>query len=377
MKIIVVGAGASGIMFAIARKRSHPKDEIIVLEHLDKPLKKILATGNGKCNLGNKKLTKDTYNSDFVYNLMEKYDFNTQRDFLDSLNIKTTLVDNLLYPISMSATTVRNALLTMCEKYKIQIINNVEVNDYLVNDNSVEVMTNKDSYICDKLVIATGGKSSPKLGSDGILFDTLIEHGYQNININPGLCPIYTLENTKELDGIRVNAKVTLYKDDKKIHTEDGEVLFKKNGLSGIVIFNISRLIAKDLNRKYKIYLDLLPIVDRDDLGLFLSTNSPRALLDAYLNPKLANYINDKKLKGHDLINEIKNLKFTFKGLYGFEYSQISVGGISLKDVDSYLESTIEKNVYFIGECLNVDGPCGGYNLMWAFASALNLSDYM
>ncbi len=377
MKIIVVGAGASGIMFAIARKRSHPKDEIIVLEHLDTPLKKILATGNGKCNLANKKLTKDIYNSDFVYNLMEKYDFNTQRDFLDSINIKTTLVGDLLYPISMSATTVRNALLKMCEKYKIQIISNVEVNDYLVNDNSVEVMTNNDSYICDKLVIATGGKSSPKLGSDGILFDTLIEHGYQNININPGLCPIYTIENTHTLDGIRVNARVSLFKNNTKIHDENGEVLFKKHGLSGIVIFNISRLIAKDRNSEYKICLDLLPEIDRDELGLYLSTHSPKELLDAYLNPKLADYIFNKKLKGFDLINEIKNMKFTFKDLYGFEYSQVSVGGIQLKDVNNYLESNIEKNVYFIGECLDVDAPCGGYNLMWAFASALNLSDYM
>lgn len=377
MKILVIGAGASGIMFAIARKRSHPKDEIVVLEHLDKPLKKILATGNGKCNLGNAGSIKDIYNDEFASLIVDKYDFHTQREFIESLNIKTKLIDNLLYPISESAVTVRNALLKASEKAGIKIICNEEIDEYVVNDNYIEVFTKSSSYKCDKLVIASGGKSSPKLGSDGSIFNIIKEHRYQIENINPGLCPIYVKEKTKSLDGIRVKANVTLFRNDKKIHVESGEVLFKERGLSGIVIFNLSRIIARELNAKYKISIDLLPSVDSEDLGIFLSFNSPRVLLDSYLNPKLADYIYEKDLKSHALINEIKGLKFTFDKLYGFEFSQVSVGGISLSNVKDNLESTKEKNVYFLGECLNVDAPCGGYNLMWAFASALHLADHM
>lgn len=377
MKILVIGAGASGIMFAIARKRSHPKDEIVVLEHLDKPLKKILATGNGKCNLGNAGSIEGIYNDEFASLIVDKYDFHTQREFVESLNIKTKLIDNLLYPISESAVTVRNALLKASEKAGIKIICNEEIDEYVVNDNYIEVFTKSSSYKCDKLVIASGGKSSPKLGSDGSIFNIIKEHRYQIENINPGLCPIYVKEKTKSLDGIRVKANVTLFKNDKRIHDESGEVLFKERGLSGIVIFNISRIIARELNANYKISIDLLPSVDAEDLGIFLSFNSPRVLLDSYLNPKLADYIYEKNLKSHALINEIKGLKFTFDKLYGFEFSQVSVGGILLSNVKDNLESTKEKNVYFLGECLNVDAPCGGYNLMWAFASALHLADHM
>ncbi len=375
MQIIVVGAGVSGVMFAIARKRSHPKDEILILEHLDEPLKKILATGNGKCNIANIGSIKDIYNSNFATDIVRKYDAETILMFLDSLNIKTKCIGDLVYPISESAVTVRNALLNACNKSNIKIECNQHVNDYVINDRSIEVYTDDKTYKCDALVFAVGGKSNPKLGSDGSLLETFKEHGYSIKEIKPGLCPIKIKEDVKTLDGVRVKSTVSLLKNNKIIHKESGELHFKDKGLSGICIFNISRLIAQNNHENYTIKVDFLPDVDDEDLGIFLSFNSPTDLLNSYLHPKLGNYLAKENKKGIELINTVKRHQFTFKDFYGFDYSQVSVGGILLNNLKDTFESRIEKRVYFIGEALDVDAPCGGYNLMWAFASALNLTE--
>ncbi len=377
MKIVVVGAGVSGVIFALSYKRSHPKDDVLILERKEEPLKKILATGNGKCNIGNKGSLKDIYGSDFAYEIVLKYNLKSQLSFLDSLNIKTKEVGDLIYPISESAVTVRNALLKALEKEHIEIKTNEEVTDYIANDEEIEVFTENNRFIVDKLVFSVGGKSSPNLGSNGNLIPTFKEHGYKLKEMNPGLCPIYIKEDVKTLDGVRVKADVSLLKNNKLIHKESGELLFKDKGLSGIVIFNVSRIIARDLEAEYKIKIDLLPNVAFEDLGIFLSFHSKDELLDSYLHPKLANYLRKENLKGHDLINSIKGHIFTFKKLYDFEFSQVSVGGILLKEIKDNFESILEKNVYFIGETLDVDAPCGGYNLMWAIASGLSLADHI
>ena len=377
MRVIVVGAGASGVLFALAYKRSHHKDEVILLEHKEEPLKKILATGNGKCNLGNTGPIKGIYNSSFAEEVIRNNDIKTQLAFLDSLNIKTKDVNGLIYPISESAVTVRNALLKALEKANIKVYCSEEVNEYSVNDNSIDVYTNTNHFVADKLIISTGGNSSPSLGSDGSMFNILKDHGYIINPVNPGLCPIYVNENVKALDGVRVKANVTLLKNNKVIHKESGEVLFKDKGLSGIVIFNISRLIARESEAKYDIKIDFLPNVDDEDLGIFLSFNSSEDLLNAYLHPKLATYLLKENKSGFDLISTIKRHHFSYKKSYGFEFSQISVGGLSLKEIKENFESKREHNVFFIGEVLDVDGPCGGYNLMWAFGSALDASSHI
>ena len=139
MRIAVIGFGVSGAIFSIAYRRAHPKDEIIILEHLDSPLKKVLATGNGKCNIGNNSSLKGIYNDDFISGILERYDYETQEKFLDSLNIKTKLVGNLAYPISESAVTVRNALIKAIEATKIEVIYNANIEDYSVNDNDIDI----------------------------------------------------------------------------------------------------------------------------------------------------------------------------------------------------------------------------------------------
>lgn len=377
MKIGVVGAGVSGIIFAINRKTKHPNDEIVVLEHLEKPLKKILSTGNGKCNIGNKNPFKESGENAIVVTILNEYNFEKQKEFLNSLNIKTKMVNELEYPITESAITVRNLLLQSANEKGVKIITEINVLDYQIIEDGIEVETDKGIYYFDKLVFATGGKSSPKLGSDGSIIPILKKHEYVVNDFVPALCPIKTFEKTKVLDGTRVKAVVTLLSDNKITFKEEGEVLFKEHGLSGIVIFNASRVIAKNIYKLNEIKIDLLPNVTEKELNLFLKEKGSEILLNSYLHPNLIKYIKDIKIEEDFLIDTIKALPFTFSDFYGFEYSQISVGGIDFDSLTSSFESLKEEGIYFLGELLDYDAPCGGYNLMWAIASALYLSDKM
>ena len=375
MKIGVVGAGVSGIIFAINRKMKHPRDEVIVFEHLDKPLKKILSTGNGKCNIGNKIPHRESGKNAIIGTILNEYGYEKQKEFLNSLNIQTKLVNGLEYPITESAITVRNLLLQSVEEKGIKIITDISIIDYKMIDDGIEVETDKGIHYFDRLVFATGGKSSPKLGSDGSILPILKKHDYIIDELIPALCPIKTVEKTKVLDGTRVKAVVTLFSDKKETFKEEGEVLFKEHGLSGIVIFNASRIIAKNIYKLNELKIDLLPSILEKDLNIYLKEKGRDTLLNSYLHPNLVKYIKDLKIKDDRLVTTIKALPFTFQELYGFDHSQISVGGIRFEELSTQLESLKENGVYFLGELLDYDAPCGGYNLMWAIATALYLSD--
>lgn len=370
MKVIVIGAGAAGISAAINLKRTNSNNEVLIIEHLDKPLKKILATGNGKCNLGNAKLNFSSYNNpSFAKKIIENYSY---EKFFESVSIKTKLMGELAYPVSESAVSVREALLNETRKLGIKINVSEKLIDYKVAS-QIEVTTNVRKYVCDKLVLAGGLKSSPKLGSDGSVLDILKKHSYHIQEPKPGLCPLFTKEKTKLLDGVRCKSKVAIEIDNKIVHEELGEVLFKDHGLSGIVIFNATSIISRYTFNNAKIHLDLLPDFSENYLKDYLSKNSFENFLLAFINPKISEYLKDRFTNEKQIIDSIKNLEFTFDKTYGFDFSQISVGGVDVNEVNESLMSKKENNVYIIGELLDIDGPCGGYNLTWAFASGLQI----
>ena len=368
MKIIIIGAGASGLVAGINYKRNHRSDDVLIIEQLTTPLKKLLASGNGKCNLGNENIDFSLYNNpEFAKSVIEWYDY---KSFFSSISIETKTMGDLAYPVSESAVSVKEAMLNCAKKLGISINNDEKLVDYCVKDH-IEVTTNKSKYLADKLYFAGGLKSSPKLGSDGSVLDILLKHGYKAKSPQPGLSPLFTKEKTKSIDGIRVKARVSLIENNKLIHTEDGEVLFKEHGLSGIVIFNIMSLIARNIGKEHKIYLDLLPDFSEEYLKKYRNSHKFSELLLAFLNPKISSYLQERFKNEDKIFVSIKNLEFIFDKSYGFDFSQVSVGGINVNEVNESLMSKRERNVYIIGELLDIDGPCGGYNLTWAFASAI------
>ena len=368
MKVIIVGAGASGVVAAINYKRNHKDDEVLIIEQLETPLKKILTSGNGKCNLGNANIDYSLYNNpEFAKEIISGYDY---KKFFSSISIETKTNGDLAYPVSESAVSVKEALLISAKNLGISVKNAEKLIDFAVKD-KIELTSDKGKYLADKLYLAGGLKSSPKLGSDGSVLDILIKHGYKIKTPEPGLSPLYTKEKTKTIDGIRVKAKVSLFSDGKLVHEEPGEVLFKDRGLSGIVIFNTMSLISREPKKTHKIYLDLLPDFTEEYLKNYRKTHKFSELLLAFLNPKIANYLKDRFSNEDQLFASLKHLEFTFDKSYGFDFSQVSVGGVDVSEVDNKLMSKREKNVFIIGELLDIDGPCGGYNLTWAFASAI------
>lgn len=353
MRIAVIGGGVSGVFFAIKCKEYDSNHEIVIFEKNNKLLKKLYATGNGKCNFANAGTIVDKYNNEFAYSYLEEYGFKEIAEYFESLGIAYKLNGDLAYPYSESADTIATKLIKHLEKLGIRYNLEELLLSYKQSDSGINIITNKNTYIFDRVVFAVGGEASPSFGSDGNLVNELRKHNYDLTYLSPSLCPIKVYEDVRLIEGCRHKVLVKLVQNNNLVHEENGEILFKKDGLSGIVIMNmaayINRLKTKD---NITIHVDFVPDIKE------VKNN-----YSSYLNKKLASYLDKKG-------SNIKDTVFTFKSLYGFDNSQVTSGGISLKQINKNLSSNIEPNIYFIGEVVDVDGLCGGYNLMWAFSSA-------
>lgn len=346
-KVFILGGGISGVFAGIRIKECHPSYEVEIFESNDKLLKKIYATGNGKCNFASSGSLTNKYNNElFALNIINQYPSKEIVHYFDSIGVKSKSIGDLYYPYSESAETVANKLLEKVRELGIKVHLSIKVIDYKNN----QLQTDRGTFPYDALIISIGGKSSPKLGSNGLFWPNLIKHGYKIKEASPSLCPIRTKENTKMVEGLRHKVKASLYQNNKLIHIEDGELLFKKDGLSGIVIFNLTHYINRlDDKKNITIHIDFAPNMEGN--------------YDSLLNPKLSSYLLNNKLDIHNSI-------FTFKDFYGFDNSQVTSGGILVNELNDDLSSKLEKDIYFIGEVVNIDAICGGYNMMWAFASA-------
>ena len=358
MKIGIIGGGASGSYLAIRLKELNPHFSISVIEKNDKLMKKISVTGNGRCNYANLGDLKGKYNNELANKLLNEFKPQDLVAIFDKYGIHPTYLDELVFPASMSAQTVVLMLNKKIEELGIKVKLNESVIDYQNKDGKFYVTTNANQYVFDKLVISAGGKSYPQLGTDGAMLDILKKKGYKIETLSPSLSPIKTKENTKRISGQRAKAKVSLVKDNKVIYEENGEVLFKDDGLSGIVILNMSSYINRLNDQKcLKLVLDLAPN----------SKSIKQNQYYEYVAPKIAEY-----LVSNDL--DIHRLSFTFKDFYDYKIAEVSHGGLSLSEINDSLESKKEKGLFFTGEVLDIDGMCGGYNLMFAFASAEKVS---
>ena len=389
MNILIVGSGCSAVYLASLISFYKKEIRVDILSNDDVIGKKILVTGNGRCNLGNLgNIESNEYNNEITKDIVSSFSIENIISFLSNIGIHVTTINNLVYPYSLSSKNYRELLSAFVLNNKnVKVLKDLKFVDYISKNNEVEVQLNNNIKTYDKIIFATGGISGNNKNSAEII-GILKKHNYVINTFRPGLAPIKTKEKTTLVNGKRVKCDISLLKNNKLIYKEHGEVLFKKDGLSGISIFNCSSLINRSSDiADFVISLDLFPDYDLTNLINLLTKfnkSNTNSLLHSFFDKELSLFIlkmiqmnkvskyNEKEIKS--LAFSLKNLKFHYESTYDFKDSQVSIGGISYSNLNiTSLESLLEKNIYFIGEILDSDGLCGGYNLMFAFASAFKV----
>lgn len=405
-EVVIVGGGASGLFAAIALKKMVGDNaNITIVERLERVGKKVLATGSGKANFSNSQLKSTNYNHPhFVNKLFKDFGYKETIKFFNELGLLTVEgSEGRVYPKSESSSSLLDVMRNKIRSLGIEEKCNFDVKRIvkLKNQYSVE-NTRGIKLIADYVIMAAGGTSTRVLGSNGTGYAILKNLKVKITDVEPGLVGIKTDEQSvKGLEGIRVKAKVRLYTKKAKEHVweNEGEIQFKVGGMSGIVIMEMASKISRmnitgELRASYFV-VDFCPEISKEELTNIL-VNRKQELNDytnanfliGMFHKKLAasilkkskvdvvGYVKDMTTKDIDrIVKVIKECPFVIKGLDSFDKSQVTVGGVDIKEI---VQETMEirklANMYVCGEIIDIDGDCGGFNLQWAWTSAYTAS---
>ena len=394
MKIIVVGGGCSGVVAAINAKNKD--NEVVILERNNTLLKKLLLTGNGRCNYFNEIYSIDNYHSnnmDLVNDFISDKNITMSKEFFDNLGIVPKIKNGYYYPYSNQAVSIKDILVNEVNRLGIKVIYDTYVEDIEKEDKFI-IKTNNEEYICDKLILSTGSFAYPKTGSDGIGYSILEKLGHTIIKPVPALVQLNANSKyLKDWDGVRSDVYLELFEDGEYLTKEEGEIQFTNYGISGICTFNLSHFISRGLeeNKKYVVKINFVPFIKTlisPWLYEYANKNKEKdiyELLEGFLNKKLIPIIlkesNIKSSKKYDeltkeekvkLINSLRHFKVEITSTKGFDSSQVCNGGVSLDEINiNTMESKIVKDLYIIGELLDINGNCGGYNLTECWISGI------
>ncbi|MBO4324659.1 MAG: NAD(P)/FAD-dependent oxidoreductase [Lachnospiraceae bacterium] len=404
-RIVVIGGGASGLCAALSAKEAGA--DVILLEHNDKLGKKLAATGNGKCNLGNTVLTADCYRGgdpQFVSDVFSECSPEQVRSWLTDRGLYLKEKRGYFYPYSEQAASVITFFASRLADKGVNVIVSAEVLKLkkekkgfsvtyknLISDKTVNVS-------CDRVIVATGGLAGQNLGAGPFGYETAKSFGHVISPLFPALVQMVARDkNLKTLSGVRAEACVTLIAvtdGAEKQYKESGEVLFTDYGISGIAVMQLSRYAGDAIRQKGEasLSIDFLPDFSKDALYESisrrilsdfeitvedcLSTILPKKLLYViFLRAGVRADAKNEKLTAKDIRNIVKEMKgFTLPIIQtkDFPMAQVTAGGISVSGIHAAtLESKLQKGLYFTGELLDVDGTCGGYNLQFAFATGI------
>ncbi len=387
---IIIGGGASGLVAAIVAARR--KQTVLIIEKNSAIGKKILVTGNGRCNLTNINVSPDKYygeNTKCLHNIFNRFSCNDTIEFFEKLGVKLkTEPGGRVFPASNQASTVLEALERELFRLKVTIKLGERVTKLNSTKLGWQVNTDKNRYQSKSVILANGGKSYPQLGTTGDGYDFARQLGHQIIEPKPALVPLQ-LEGSwfKDLPGIQVNVELILKQENKHIK-RTGDLLFTHFGISGPVVLDISRLIRKN---DTGLFINFFPAYKNSkELESFLNINWQSHLRKTILNslaellPKklcavLLNILKinpDKQVgqinqKGQKLITEhFIHWQVSVKSTRSFAEAMVSTGGVALDEINpKTMESLKAKGLYFAGEILNIDGVSGGYNLQFAWST--------
>ncbi|MEE1187325.1 MAG: aminoacetone oxidase family FAD-binding enzyme [Acutalibacteraceae bacterium] len=388
VKIGVIGGGASGLISAIAAKRTNKNAQVNVFEGNNRVAKKLITTGNGRCNITNRNLDIKYFHSnscDAAIEILDRFNLNDTISFFKSINIP--IKDdggNKLFPASFQAQSVVDALRFECEKQQVNIICDKKIVSLDKKDDKF-VLNNE--YCFDKVIIACGGKAAPKTGSDGNGYAFLTQFGHKLVNLKESIVPLKTdTEFLKSAKGMKADVLLTLKSNNMSVNSF-GEILFTDYGISGPVVLQISRFAS--INKNVKAYINFMPDYNYNELLNEITyrvnncyENNNENLLLGLINKRIGFCILKKskipvsgnsyeisQIQIKNLVSNLLNFEVVVKGVCGFDNAQTTVGGIDLSEFDENLQSLNCKNLYSCGEILDVDGDCGGFNLQWAWSS--------
>lgn len=385
MDIAVIGGGISGTIFSIVASTNN---KVTILEGNKEILKKLLLTGNGRCNYFNDDQDVSKYNSSSnLDNIINKENIEKVKSFYDSIGLIPRIKNGYYYPYSNNAASVKEILIKELRNNKVKLITNYKVK-------SIKKVKDKfiinDDLKFDKVVISTGGKSYPSTGSDGSGYDLLKNLGLKIIDVKPALTSLYGEGNYfNKWSGVRCEARVSLYENDRFIKSEDGELQLTKYGLSGICIFNLSSYISRNINNNSEeIRINFIPFTDNPkefliDRNKKLKNRKMYELLEGIINYKLFDILIKKnkyldeysESELNEIVNNLSSFKVKIFKTNDFNNSQVSSGGLSLDEVNENFEVKKIPGLYVIGEVLDVDGLCGGYNITFSSLSAIKAGE--
>lgn len=387
MRVCIIGGGASGLVCALSAKSKD--NEVIILEKNNELGKKILLTGNGKCNYWNLDMNLKHYHSETdISNYLNDDLINEGIKFFDDLGIEPKIKNGYFYPFSGSAKTIRDTLVNEVKKHDIKVVTNYSVKS--IKKDEISFIIN-DEIRSDIVVIATGGMSYPSTGSTGDGYKMLEGFHHAIRKPLPSLVALKSENPITTWDGVRTDVKLNLYIDGEYIKSEVGELQLTNYGISGICVFNLSSYVVRalDENKKVNIKIDFLPFLSTMDTSKYLlgknNNINLREMLNRILNSKIVDVILDKlNIDSNKSISELNNKEMSklvkylrefsinIIGSNDFKNSQVTSGGMFLDEVNEDFSSVIVPGLYVIGEVLDVDGDCGGYNLGFAWMSAIS-----
>lgn len=359
MTTIIIGAGASGLACAIRLRQLNKADDVIVLEKSEQAGRKILATGNGRCNLSN----INAHGSDRVL------------DFFSSLGLVTRSdEEGRIYPYSNQATTVLDILLDKCNELGVKIITDCTVEDI---NTDLYIITSKGVYRADNAVVACGGMAQKNLGSNGSGYALLRSLGHTIVPTYPALVQLTSSSKyPRALKGHRVKCNMSILLDGEEVGSQYGEVLFADYGLSGIVTMNLSHLVSRNFSgknaKKCHAVLDLIPDMSDNELIDYLERFGS---LKGILGTRLAEIIEKQAENDTGRMALIsKCWKLIITGTKGFEHAQITGGGAATGEFEGG-KSRLISGLYACGEVLDNQFECGGFNLNNAFLSGIEVAE--
>ncbi len=372
-EVIIIGGGASGLMSATLLRA-----KTLLLERGERVGRKLSATGNGQGNLSNANLSVDNYFSNHrkykIAKILKDNPPQKTLDYFKSLGVMfTTDERGRIYPSSRQASAITDALRYEVARLGVVVKTSTTVQKIEKVKDGYKISSDNGEFFAPFVIVATGGKSAKNFGTDGNGYELVKPLGITVTDTYPSLVQLKTdTTYTKMLKGIRVQAKAKFCKKE-----GEGDIIFTDYGISGDLVFRLSAF-----GREGEIEIDLLPSIEKSELIEILQKKKERGvypkgeLLSGILNNQVGRAV-IKRVGSEEptlLADCVKKFTLFVSGSLGFDYAQVTKGGVHLHDVTENMESKKHRGLYFTGEILDVDGECGGYNLQWAFSSAMTVA---